>query len=208
MKYCWIQLNKSPNEILVVPGPEKFWMPWKMSQKWICRKTSLTKFEVRKNWRPWTLWLSSSWGLLTDALPKLWKDSILNCRGHLIDFCIFDFHLAKKDNLHCLNKLGSRELYQFKFLKSTENQLHRYATKNFSTILVLSGIQYILTSVITTDKLRGFLFVIKTLFKLKKVKSPLCSFCKEEDISQTENIKTLNWVISFKEINFWEIAYS
>ena len=111
--------------------------------KWIYRKTSLKKFEVRKNWRPWPLWLSSSWGLLTDALPKLWKDSILNCRGYLIDFCIFDFHLAKKDNLHCLNKLGSRELYQFKFLKSTENQLHRYAMKNFSTILVLSGIQYI-----------------------------------------------------------------
>ena len=31
------------NEILGVPGPKTFWMPWRMIQKQISRKTSLAK---------------------------------------------------------------------------------------------------------------------------------------------------------------------
>ena len=44
---------------------------------------------------------------------KLWKDRILNCRGNSMSLYIFNHHLIKKnDNLRCLNRLGSRELYQ------------------------------------------------------------------------------------------------
>ena len=56
--------------------------------------------------------LKYRWVQLTDALPKLSKDRILNCIGNSMNLCIFYHHLIKKNNLYCLNKLGSRKLYQ------------------------------------------------------------------------------------------------
>ena len=41
--------------------------------------------------------LEFRWIQLTDALPKLWKDRILNCIGNSMNFCIFDHHLIKKE---------------------------------------------------------------------------------------------------------------
>ena len=41
--------------------------------------------------------LKFCWIQLTDALPKLWKDRILNCIGNSMNFCIFDHHLIKKE---------------------------------------------------------------------------------------------------------------
>ena len=52
--------------------------------------------------------LKYCWIQLTDALPKLWKDCILNCIGNSMNLCIFDQHLIKKNNLYCLNKFRSR----------------------------------------------------------------------------------------------------
>ena len=40
--------------------------------------------------------LKYCWIQLTDALPKLWKDCILNCIGNSMNLCIFDHHLIKK----------------------------------------------------------------------------------------------------------------
>ena len=40
--------------------------------------------------------LKYRWIQLTDALPKLWKDRILNCVGNSMSLCIFDHHLIKK----------------------------------------------------------------------------------------------------------------
>ena len=131
------------------------------------------------------------WIQLTDALPKLWKDRILNCVGNSMNLCISDHHLIKKNNLYCLNKLGSRELYQIQISEKYEqptSQLYyeRYFNKfDFDWKLI-----YLLPRMITVDtKLRVFqykilnniLLVNKILFKFRKVESPLCSFCKAED---------------------------
>ena len=40
--------------------------------------------------------LKYRWIQLTDALPKLWKERILNCIGNSMNLCIFDHHLIKK----------------------------------------------------------------------------------------------------------------
>ena len=40
--------------------------------------------------------LKYRWIQLTDILPKLWKDRILNCVGNSMNLCIFDHHLIKK----------------------------------------------------------------------------------------------------------------
>ena len=41
--------HRVPDEILEVPGPKMFWMPWRMTQKQIFRKTSVAKCNFRKN---------------------------------------------------------------------------------------------------------------------------------------------------------------
>ena len=43
--------HRVPDEILEVPGPKKFWMPWRMTQRQIFRKTSVAKYNFRKNGR-------------------------------------------------------------------------------------------------------------------------------------------------------------
>ena len=40
--------------------------------------------------------LKCRWIHLTDALPKLWKDRVLNCTGNSMNLCIFYHHLIKK----------------------------------------------------------------------------------------------------------------
>ena len=97
--------------------------------------------------------LKYHWIQLTDTLPILWKNGILSCRGnsmylcifdyHLIKIGIFDHHLIKKNNLYCLNKLGSTELYQRKCSESTKNHLCSCTIKIISTILISTGSQYI-----------------------------------------------------------------
>ena len=64
--------------------------------------------------------LKFRWIQLTDALPKLWKDRILNCIENSMILCKFDNHLMKKNSLYCLNKLGIRGLYQRKISEKYE----------------------------------------------------------------------------------------
>ena len=132
------------------------------------------------------------WIQLTDALPKLWKESILNSIGNSINLCIFDCHLIEKNNLYCLNKLGSRELYQIqvseKYKKRTLQLHYEGYFNNFDFDWKLI---YLLPHMVTADTtflvfqhkiLKNIFFVNKMLSKLRKVESPLCSF-KDEDES-------------------------
>ena len=106
--------------------------------------------------------LKYCWIQLTDALPRLWKDRILNCTGNSMNLCIFDHHPIKKSNLYCLNKLGSRELYQIKMSeKYTKPTLQLYYERYFNnfdidwkTIYLLLVRQYILFMVTVYTKLR------------------------------------------------------
>ena len=132
------------------------------------------------------------WIQLTDALPKLWKESILSSIGNSINLCIFDCHLIEKNNLYCLNKLGSRELYQIqvseKYKKRTLQLHYEGYFNNFDFDWKLI---YLLPHMVTADTtflvfqhkiLKNIFFVNKMLSKLRKVESPLCSF-KDEDES-------------------------
>ena len=91
--------------------------------------------------------LKFCWIQLTDALPKLSKDRILNCLRNSMNLWIFDHHLIKKNNLYCLNKLGSRELYQIQISEKYEKptwQLYyeRYFNKfhfDWKSIYLLPG---------------------------------------------------------------------
>ena len=49
-----------------------------------------------------------------------------------MNFCIFNHHIIKK-NLHCLNKLGSRELHQIsrKYKKPTSQMYYEGYINNF-----------------------------------------------------------------------------
>ena len=60
---------------------------------------------------------------LTDSLPKLWNDHILNCKENLMDLCIFDHHLIKKNNIQLEQVTGVENYIKYKFLKSTKHQL-------------------------------------------------------------------------------------
>ena len=79
--------------------------------------------------------LKYRWIQLTDVLPKLWNDRILNCIRNSVNPCILDHYLIKKNNSYCFNKLGSRELYQIqisgKYKKKATWQLYyeRYFNK-------------------------------------------------------------------------------
>ena len=96
----------------------------------------------------------------------------------------------KQNNLYCLNKLGSRELYQIqKSEKYKKRTSPLYYVKYFNNFDFDLKLKYLFSRMVTVDtKLRLFqckilshiFFVKKILFKLRKVKSPLCSFCKAE----------------------------
>ena len=125
------------------------------------------------------------------ALPKLWKDRILNCIGNAMNLCIFDHLLIKKSNLYCLNKLGNREAYQIqiseKYKKPTlQLYYERYFNKfdfDWKSIYLLPRMVTINTKlgVFQCKILSNIPFVNKMLFKLMKIESPLCSSCKTED---------------------------
>ena len=99
------------------------------------------------------------------------------------------------NNLYCLNKLGSRKLYQTQISeKYKKTILQSYYEKYFSNIDFDWKSMYLLSHIIIVDTklkvfqykmLNGFLIVNKILLKLEKLESLLCSFCKAEDETYT-----------------------
>ena len=51
------------------------------------------------------------WLQIIDALPKTWKDIILNNKGNAKGLVIFDHHIVRNSQIHSLNKLTSKQLY-------------------------------------------------------------------------------------------------
>ena len=97
----------------------------------------------------------------------------------------------KKNNFYCLNKLGSRELYQIQIsekYKKPNSQLcyERYFNKfdfDWKSIYLLPRMVTVSTKlrVFQYKILNNILFANKMVSKFKKVESPLCYFCKDED---------------------------
>ena len=123
--------------------------------------------------------LKYHWIQLTDALPKSWKDRLLNCIGNSMNLCIFDQHLIKKNKLYCLNKLGSRELYQIQISKNYKNPtLQLYYERYFNKFDFDWKLIYLLPCMVTVNTkwrvfqykiLNNILFVDKMLFKFRKI---------------------------------------
>ena len=92
--------------------------------------------------------------------------------------------------LCCLNKLGSRELYQIQISKHYKKPtLQLFFEEYFNNFDFDWKSIYLLLRMVTVDtKLRVFQYKIRNnirfvnemLFKLRKVESPLWSFCKAE----------------------------
>ena len=51
------------------------------------------------------------WLQIIDALPKTWKDIILNNKGNAKGLVIFDHHIVRNSQIHSLSKLTSKQLY-------------------------------------------------------------------------------------------------
>ena len=96
--------------------------------------------------------LKYHWIQLTDALPKSWKDRLLNCIGNSMNLCIFDHHLLKKNKLHCLYKLGSRKLYQIQISKNYKNPTSQlYYERYFNKFDFDSKLIYLLPCMVTVN---------------------------------------------------------
>ena len=51
------------------------------------------------------------WRQIIHAIPRAWKEMFLKCGNNIIDLIINEHHLIKKNQINCLEKLNSRELY-------------------------------------------------------------------------------------------------
>ena len=76
--------------------------------------------------------------------------------------CIFDHHLIKKNNLYCVNKLGSRELYQMQICEKYKTPtLQLYYEGYFNNIDFYWRSMYLLSLMVAADtKLRVFQYKI------------------------------------------------
>ena len=81
---------------------------------------------------------------------------------------IFDHHLIKKNNLYCLNKLGSRELYQIQISEKPTLQL--YCEWYFNKFVLDWKSIYLSPRLVTVDtKLRVFQYkILNNILFVKK----------------------------------------
>ena len=56
------------------------------------------------------------WFQLTHALPNEWKEAISMPDGSLENLFVQDHHLIKKNQILCLTKLNSNELYKIQMI--------------------------------------------------------------------------------------------
>ena len=108
-----------------------------------------------------------------------------------INLAIQDHHLIKKNQILCLDKLGSKELCNIQllinFLKPTSQA---YFENVFAGHIFEWSKIYILPRIVTTDSririfqykiLLNVLYLNKKLIEFNKIRSSECSFCKCEE---------------------------
>ena len=81
-----------------------------------------------------------------------------------MDFCIFNYHIVKKDSLYCLNKLGIRKLYQIQIFEKYRKPISQMRYEEFfsnidfewkSIVLVSTGLDF--PSISPRSAIFGFL---------------------------------------------------
>ena len=131
------------------------------------------------------------WLQIIYALPKTWKDIILNDNGNAKSIVIFDHHIVRNSQIHSLNKLTSKKLH---LILAEANNVKPTAQDYFENIFETCQFNwkkiYVLICNTTLDTkarmfqykvLHNILYANKMLFKFGKVTSPRCSFCKLHD---------------------------
>ena len=132
------------------------------------------------------------WFQLIHALPRVWKESVSMHDGRLENLFIQDHHLIKKNQMICLTKLNSNELYKIqiiiKYKKPTSQSYFEKIFKNsnldWKTIYLLPRIATVDTTIrVFQYKLfNNVLFLNKVLYRFRISQDSLCSFrsLKEE----------------------------
>ena len=128
---------------------------------------------------------------LLHAIPKSWKEDLSNVKENIHNLIIRDHPIIRKYHTYFLNRLSSKEIYNFLIAQKEEQTASRlYYQKKFSNSNLDWKKIYLLVRIVTKDRtLRAFqfkllnnvLYLNKMLFKFGKSGSPLCSFCNVKD---------------------------
>ena len=123
-------------------------------------------------------------------MPKTWKDITLKDKGNAKIVFIFDHHIVRNSQIHSLNKITSNELYlilvEANTIKPTAQDYleNLFETSQFNW----KKIDFLIrdTTLDTKERmlykvLHNILHANKMLFKLGKVTSLQCCFCKLHD---------------------------
>ena len=115
------------------------------------------------------------WFQLIHALPRKWKEAISMHDGNLENLLIQDHHLIKKNQILCLTKLNSNELYKIHImikhkkptLQSQFGKIFENSSVDWKTIYLLPRIATVDTTirVFQYRLLNNVLFLNKMLYR-------------------------------------------
>ena len=131
------------------------------------------------------------WFQLIHALPRECKKAISMHDGNLENPLIHDHHLIKKNQILCLTKLNSNELYKIQIIiKYKKPTSQSYFEKIFKKSNLDWKAIYLLLRIATVDTtirvflyklLNNVLFLNKMLYRFGISQDSLCSFCNLEE---------------------------
>ena len=124
---------------------------------------------------------------ITHALPSLWKEILLDYTESINNLVIQDHHLIKKHQIISLNKLNSATLYEILIdsnkIKPTSQTYFENLFPHFKPDC--KSIYLLPRRVKLDTNLRMFQYKLLNniilLFRFRKVDSPLCSYCNNEE---------------------------
>ena len=123
------------------------------------------------------------WVQQVHAIPKLWVEALNKDSQLSVNLAIYDHNLIKICQFDTLDKLVTKELYKISLCSMYEKptpKILESTNLNWNEIYILPRKVSIDTNlhVFQYTILNSILFLNKSLFKFKKVPSPLYSFCK------------------------------
>ena len=121
------------------------------------------------------------------AVPKPWRNYLSDVKGNIHNLVIQDHHIIRKHHIYFLDRLSSKEIYNFLIAqKEEQTSSGLYYQKKYSNSNLDWKNIYLLVRIVTKDSnLRSFQFKLldnfhylnKMLFKFGKSGWPLCSLC-------------------------------
>ena len=115
---------------------------------------------------------------LLHAIPKSWKEDLSKVKENIHNLIIQDHHIIRKHRMYFLNRLSSKEIYNFLIAQKEEQTASRlYYQKKFSNTNLDWKKIYLLVCIATKDStirafqfklLNNVLYLNKMLFKFGK----------------------------------------